>query len=201
MPKKRIKKAQVKNNQKAEKQWHSSARGTTTQLEKYKWPKGVSGNPNGRPPLVITLSNLIRTQSNELAYDLDGKLVLDHEGKPMSKINAMLNSAWEDAIFRHDNQARELLMNRGWGKVPLPFINIQEKINEFCEERGTNIGQLLPGDPGLSALLAAARIRGLVHGLPEGIEENGTANGNGTGANRIHRDNPPSETLPLPDKE
>jgi len=170
-------------------------------LAPYQWAKGQSGNPKGLTSGYRILGNIIRQQAVEVIRDKDGNPLLTSDGEQLNRLTAMLLAVWSDAIFKSDGEARRFLAERGWGKVPLPVVNIQETLNEFCEERGTNIGKLLPGDPGLSALFAAARIRGLVGGLPEGIEENGSTDGKGAGSNGIHRNNPPSDTPPIPDKK
>lgn len=64
------------------------------------WPKGVSGNPGGRPRGLAEVSRLARAYTSE-AIDTLAKCM--REGEPRARI-----------------AAAEALLNRGWGRSAPP---------------------------------------------------------------------------------
>lgn len=73
-------------------------------LKKARWKKGESGNPKGRPPLLPDLRTLLAK-------------VMSEERDGLSAAEAVLRSLFNKAL-KGDVRASEVLLERGWGKVP-----------------------------------------------------------------------------------
>ena len=74
-------------------------RGNTKNL-KPQWPKGVSGNPNGRPKLGLSMADLIRSR-------------LEDGDKGAKIVDAMVSRSLEGS-----DQATKILLDRAYGMAP-----------------------------------------------------------------------------------
>lgn len=76
------------------------------------WPKGVSGNPKGRPPVGQSLAEIVRKVGDE--YD---------PKKRATRIEAVVRAMFKAAA--HPNltgvKAAGWIADRGWGKTPQPI--------------------------------------------------------------------------------
>jgi len=108
---------------------------------------GQSGNPNGRPPLHRQLSLFARQIGYEIVKSKDGM-------SEMSRLELVLRKAWHDAALG-DYHARNFIIERGWGKVPLQLdLNVSEQLQRKAEELGIDWQQ----DPALASVVAAAKL-------------------------------------------
>jgi hypothetical protein len=71
-------------------------------IEKHKFPKGQSGNPNGRPKKLPALDLIM---ANVLGAEKDG----------ISAGEAIIMKLREQAL-KGDIKAAQILLDRGWGK-------------------------------------------------------------------------------------
>lgn len=76
-------------------------------IEKHKFKKGQSGNPNGRPPKLPDIDVLL---ADVLGEEKDGK----------TAAQAILMALRAKAA-KGDVRAAEVLLDRGWGKVKQPI--------------------------------------------------------------------------------
>lgn len=74
------------------------------------WKPGESGNPGGRPSKGNAIAEIIRKIGDEKS-DIQSK---------RKRIEAVIYKAWEQAE-RGDDKARQFLVDRGWGKLPMEF--------------------------------------------------------------------------------
>lgn len=81
--------------------------GSTKGIEKHKFKKGQSGNPNGRPPKLPDIDVLL---ADVLGEEKDGK----------TAAQAILMALRAKAA-KGDVRAAEVLLDRGWGKVKQPI--------------------------------------------------------------------------------
>lgn len=79
-------------------------------LKEYEWPKGKSGNPNGRPKKVISLTSEMKEQLTEVCpYDAKGRTWLQY------LVDRWLAQASENATYFRE------LIERLEGKVVQPI--------------------------------------------------------------------------------
>jgi len=79
-----------------------------------RFQKGKSGNPKGRPPVGKSLAEMIRAVADEPS------------DAGVSRLDAVIRRLFRDAESgRH--AATALLLERGWGKVPLVVESWQDK--------------------------------------------------------------------------
>lgn len=112
------------------------------------WKPGQSGNPNGRPRIGQSLVNRIREMGKELIHSKDGQTV-------MSRLDILLLRAWNDAMAGNKD-ARQFIVERGWGKVPLT-VNTQS-IGDELEQRAIELGIAIEEHRELAVIVGAARI-------------------------------------------
>lgn len=86
----------------------------TTGIEKHKWPKGKSGNPNGRPKkLVSHLNAELQAEGYEVVTTVQVKdCYLTLVNLPESRLQAIATNE-TDYPFLYRLVARELLGNKG----------------------------------------------------------------------------------------
>jgi hypothetical protein len=89
------------------------------------WPKGVSGNPKGRPHKPCTIATTLRALSNEPALDDDGHIILKPDGTELTKVELAMRKVFDDA-FNGDARALEFIAERMEGKVTQP-ISVESK--------------------------------------------------------------------------
>lgn len=105
---------------------------------------GKSGNPSGKSIMPKTLARIVR----DIGYEIlsDGK-------QSMSRLELVLRKAWVDAA-QGNKDARQFIIDRGWGKVPLQ-INLEsyKVLIEECEKHEID----WQADPILSAIIGIER--------------------------------------------
>jgi hypothetical protein len=97
-------------------------------MEKTKWKKGVSGNPNGRRPKEDTMSDCIREY-------LAG-IVKTENGEKLTRMQIAVRAMYKKAISGDASMFKEML-DRGFGKIKenvdinsvqtIQFIDPEEK--------------------------------------------------------------------------
>jgi hypothetical protein len=80
-------------------------------VEKYQWPKGVSGNPNGRPRVLPKLDKVLASILG--GYDVEGQ-----DSKLRSLVESLLLQA-QNPRNKNAVRAAQLLLERAYGKAPL----------------------------------------------------------------------------------
>ncbi len=80
------------------------------------FPKGVSGNPKGRPKGSRDAKTIINEQLERLAKDKNGELILDDDGEPMTWGELMHATQIKNAALSGDIAAFNAIMDRAEGK-------------------------------------------------------------------------------------
>jgi hypothetical protein len=80
------------------------------------WPKGVSGNPNGRKPVGKTLAEAVRGVVDPIEW---------------------AQETWKRAK-KGSVQALEVLADRGWGKAPI-HVMLQATTQKYDLEKLTDV--------------------------------------------------------------
>ena len=108
--------------------------------------KGHAGGP-GRPPLARTLAQLVRDVGEE---------IVDH-GRGWTRLEAMIRRLYADALGGK-NHAAELLLDRGWGRVPLPVqLDASAELTRLLVQHGLT-SQDVAADPLARELFALAGV-------------------------------------------
>lgn len=89
-------------------------------LKKYKWKKGETGNPNGRPKVIPKLEVLLK--------QLLGTTSDNPEDSEIFKILKSLAEDAKDKKSRHKSRAADILLERAFGKAV-------EKVKDEDEEK------------------------------------------------------------------
>ncbi len=88
-------------------------------LEKHKWKKGETGNPNGRPKKIPSLEVLLK--------ELLGTDGLPEKSEMFKVLKSLLADA-KNPRSRHKSRAAEILLDRAFGKAV-------EKVKDEDEEK------------------------------------------------------------------
>lgn len=109
----------------------------------YRWPKGQTGNPRGRPRTHAELRQLIQSIAGE---PVPGK-------QTQTRIEALVRKM----LASKNATDRQHILEHGWGKVPLAVdLNLGTTLVEKAQELGID----WQSDPVLAEIFAAAGVAG-----------------------------------------
>lgn len=102
-----------------------------------------------------------------------GEEQIEGSGRDWTRLEALVRSLYADALSGK-TAAAELLLERGWGKVPTPIeINVEQQIQKMVLEVGLTLEDV-QNDPVIAEIVASsgvdlARLPGLIE-APETVE-------------------------------
>ena len=99
-----------------------------------------------------------RSRRRELAalFRQIGEEIIEGSGVEMTRVEALVRVLYRDAFEKGDKKAIEMILERGWGKVPTPIeVDARGKIQDMIETSGVPL-EVIARDPTARSLAEAA---------------------------------------------